>query len=810
LTLIYLSIAWVTGILLGAVWIPPTGIIACGAVPLILFPFLLHYRKMLLVSSLCLFAFFGGALYFQSTLTPVNEHQLRAYNNRGPIEIQGMVVTEPEISDLSYKFSLTAEKIYSGSEEKDISGKVLVYTSRYPEYHYGDVVKMMGEPETPERFADFDYGRYLASQGIYSTLYYPCIELLDHDKGAVFQSYIYKIRNSLSASLARILPEPQCSLARGILLGLRNTIPSAVNEMFSRTGTAHLLAISGLHLSIVTGFLLSAGIWAFGKRYYLYIWFALVAIWFYAALTGLRPPIVRGAIMGSMFLLAELLGRQRSAITALTFAAAVMVGINPLILWDPGFQLSFLAMTGLVFIYPKLRDRFHTQSIQKSFPASFTSRMYTATFKNLAITFAAILATLPVIAYHFGTISIVGIPATFFALPAVPFILIAAALAGILGLIVPVLGYIAGWFSWLFISYLIIVIKAFDALPFSSLSISGVTQWQIWLYYGLIASTLVLVYYKERLRNTVSTTMQKIRTYSVQAQQSMLSLPWKYAVPPLLIVAALVWAAAVSMPDDKLHVSVLDVGQGDAILIQTPNRQDILIDGGPDPQKLSLELGERLPFWDRTIELLVLTQPQADHLTGLIEIIKQYNVSQILEPPLTSDSILYTQWRELISEKNINHSIVCANQTIDLGNDIILELLNPSDTLMYNTSDDINNNSLVMRLVYDEVSFLLAADIEYEAEYNLIMQRANLNSTVLKIAHHGSNTSSTNEFLAVVDPDIAVISVGAKNRFNHPHPDVLNRINTVVGKERLYLTSQDGTVEFRTDGISLWTAKAKH
>jgi competence protein ComEC len=808
-TLIYLSIAWVTGILLGAIWKPPVVVMCAGAVPLLLLPFFVQYRKTILMSSLSLFIFIGGALYFQSSTPPPDEYQLRAYNDQGPVEIRGMISTEPEINNLSSKFSLTVEKFIAGSDEKNITGKALVQTSRYPEYHYGDMVSITGELKTPERFTDFDYGRYLASQGIYSTMYYPRIELLDRVQGSFFRSCIYAVRNSISDSLARFLPEPQSSLARGILLGMRNTIPSYINDIFSRTGTAHILAISGLHLSIITGMLLSAGKRAFGKRHYIYIWFVLIAVWAYAALTGLRPPIVRGAIMGSMFLFAELLGRQRSAITALTFAAAIMVAVNPLILWDAGFQLSFLAMTGLVFIYPVIREPF-AQPMTGAFPVRFTTSLYSATFKNLAITSAAILTTLPVIAYHFGTISLVGIAATFFALPALPFIIISAAFTGIIGLLIPVFGTVAGWFTWLFISYLIIIIKTFDALPFSSLEISNVAQWQIWLYYGLLISLFISIHFRKRLRTMVSAVIRILQTHYLKTLQFTLSLPVKYTVLPLFIITALIWTVVANMPDDKLHVSVLDVGQGDAILIQTPAGQDILVDGGPDPEKLKLELGERLPFWDRTIELLILTQPQADHLAGLIDIVQLYDIAQIIEPQLDSESALYTRWKSIIDRGNIYYTNVCSDQQIDLGNDIRIDLLNPPATLFQGTSDDINNNSLVVRLVYKDISFLLTADIQDEAESYLIGQRAQLNSTVLKVAHHGSNTSSTDKFLAVVDPEVSVISVGANNRFNHPHPAVLDRLNAQVGQDRLYLTSISGTIEFITDGNTLWVDTKKH
>jgi competence protein ComEC len=804
LTLLYLCIAWVAGILLGSIWLPHPVFLVTGIVPLILLPFLSYYKKVILLISLCLFTFLGGALYYNSVSTPEKEGQLQIYNDRGAVEIQGMVSTEPEIENMTSTFSFSAEIVYDGYEEKEITGKTLVRTSRYPEFHYGDILRISGKPETPVQFSEFDYGRYLASRDIYSTIYYPRIEIIETGKGNAFRSWIYRFRNSLSASLSRSLPEPQCSLAQGILLGQRGNIPSDLNQMFTRTGTAHLLAISGLHLSIITGILVSIGTLAFGKKYYIYIWFTLLIIWLYAFLTGLRPPIVRGTIMGSMFLFAELLGRQRNAATALAFAAAIMIGLNPLILWDAGFQLSFLAMTGLVIIYPRLRDKYKESITTTSGRSNTMALVYATTFDCIAITITAILMTLPIIAYHFGIISVTGLPATFFTLPVLPGIIISAAIAGISGLFFPLPGVIAGWFVWLFISYLISIVRIFNALPFTAIETSGLLPWHIWLYYGLLTGIFIIIRNKSSLRNLIGRITPVCGRYITVTLMYISSIPKKYLVTPLLIITILVWIAAINVPDNRLHVSILDIGQGDAILIQTPDRQNILIDGGPDPQKLGLELGKKLPFWDRTIELVILTQPQSDHLAGLIEIIQDYKVLQIMETPLTSDSTLYTQWQYSVEDRNIPRTCVYSDHIIELGNNIYIELLNPPTPLFQNTSDDTNNNSLVIRLHYNDVSFLLTADIQSEAEYYLLSNRAELKSTVLKVAHHGSNTSSSTGFIAAVDPEIAVISVGKDNRFNHPHPDAMERLTGVIGTDRCLLTSRSGTIEFITDGTRLW------
>jgi len=239
-------------------------------------------------------------------------------------------------------------------------------------------------------------------------------------------------------------------------------------------------------------------------------------------------------------------------------------------------------------------------------------------------------------------------------------------------------------------------------------------------------------------------------------------------------------------------------------LIQTPNHQNILIDGGPDPQKINLELSKKLPFWDRTIDLMISTQPQADHITGLVEVLRRYKVKQVLEPGMPYDSLIYEEWLELVKGGQIEHEIARAGQEIGLGRGIKIEVFNPPANLFQGTSHDVDNNGVVIKLSWGEISFLFTADIRQEAEFELIWQRANLKSTVLKIAHHGSKTSTSPQFLAMVDPQIAVISVGVNNTFGHPSPEVVQRLEERLSRGRVYLTSDNSTIEFITDGEGLW------
>ena len=787
---------------MGSRFAPPLALIFIGLIPLPLFFLLRQHRKAIILTSLVLFALFGGAFHFQSSLPASNESHLGSYNDEA-VTIKGIINTDPEVREKTIHLQLSVTDIKLATEWQEVSGTVLLFVPRYSTYSYGDVLLVTGKLETPPQLDDFDYKGYLANQGIYSTMLYPQLEILERDKGFKPLAWVYSVRNRLSQTLAEVLPEPQASLAQGIILGKRGTIPSPLKDDFSRTGTAHLLAISGLHLSIVAGILLSIGIWLFGRRNFTYIWLALAAIWLYALLTGMHTPIVRGAIMASLFLTTELLGRQRSAITALSFAAAVMVGISPQILWTASFQLSFLAMAGLIFIAPPfqaLGRKAVSRTLGEDGVAVSIANIITDGF---AVTLGAVIAVWPVIAYYFGIISFVGPLATFLALPALPGIIITGALTGGLGLIALPLAYPIGWLAWLFLSYLLLVVNVFAALPISSSEVGSVDTTLMGGYYLALIVAIWFHSNRKKLANLVPQATTWLKS-GVAGSFDLSRLPVKWITPPLLVIAILVSVAAATLPDDNLHVSFLDVGEGDAILIQTPAHQDILVDGGPSPQAIGLELGKKMPFWDRTIDLVILTHPHADHLTGLIEVLRRYKVKQVLYLDLDYDSPLYDEWLSLIKEKDIKYTIAQAGQQIDLGEGVIIEVLNPPASLLTDTESDIDNNGTVLRLSMGDISFLLTADIFWESEFELIARRADLKSTVLKVAHHGSDTSTTQEFLAVVNPQAVVISVGADNQFGHPNPEVMERLTEVVNKDKIYLTSESGAIEFVTDGERLW------
>jgi len=255
------------------------------------------------------------------------------------------------------------------------------------------------------------------------------------------------------------------------------------------------------------------------------------------------------------------------------------------------------------------------------------------------------------------------------------------------------------------------------------------------------------------------------------------------------------------LPDEGafLEVSVLDVGQGDAIFIETPENFQILIDGGPDKSILN-ELGEEMGFWDRDIDAVVLTHPHADHVSGLVEVLRRYEIGKIYMVGVVHTSSDYIEFLNIIKEKNIDTHIVESEFTLELDSGIYFEYIYPMQSFASLKVDNLNNTSIVNRLVYNDTSILLMGDLEKEGEEELLASGADLSAQILKAGHHGSATSSHEEFLEAVDPEYAIISCGTDNQFGHPSMRTVNRMER-LGIEVLR-TDELGTISLVSDGLT--------
>jgi competence protein ComEC len=278
--------------------------------------------------------------------------------------------------------------------------------------------------------------------------------------------------------------------------------------------------------------------------------------------------------------------------------------------------------------------------------------------------------------------------------------------------------------------------------------------------------------------------------------------PVRWQLLPLLILAsAALWLSLRGLPDGNLHVWFLDVGQGDAILIQAPGGEQILVDGGPSPIALLNEISDILPFWDRTVDLVILTHADADHLNGLIPFLQRYHVPTVLDA-VHGNGRNEWAWADAVKAAGSNRTLAERGMRLKVG-DTQLTVFHPAAGCSGEGTD--NNNSVVVRLDYEETSFLLTGDAEHPAESEMLLGGLDLEVDVLKVGHHGSEAASSPDFIAAIRPSLAIISVGAENDYGHPREEVLERLSNVP----ILRTDLNGRVEVVSDGDHLWSHTEK-
>jgi competence protein ComEC len=813
MTLAYLAAAWLLGVGLMAATGEPW-VVAAAAALAFLAPLLarrswrapsLRSGRDLAWATLVAALLVGGAWCYDAALPATQPQGIARYNDRPAVRFRAVVSGEPDERGTSVRLRLSAREVFDG-QWQDTSGDVLMRAGLFPRHNYGDLLEVTGKLETPPTLEDFDYREYLARHDVYSTIAYPKVTLLTTGQGSPVWAGLYDLRADLGSALADALPEPEASLAEGILLGRRTSLPPSLSQAFNDTGTSHLLAVSGYNVTLVAGLFIAVLAWLIGRRRA--AWLALAAIVGYAFLVGGQPSVQRAAVMGGLYVAATALGRQSGALQALALAGAGMTAFDPQLVKDASFQLSFASTLGLIVFAPGLRSHLERALMPGDGDDSLPGPLRAAV-ELVAVTLSAVAFTLPIVAVDFGRISLVALPANLLTVPTFPLIMITAALTAVGGMVSSTVGAFLGWLTWPAVAYLRAVVEAMADVPSAAVSIDGFEAWHAAVYYAALAGVVWLVARPDRSGPLLPSPPAWLGRLLGRAREPLRATPALGLAGVLTLASVFVWLLVLGSPGERLTVTFLDVGEGDAILIRSPAGHRILVDGGPSGDAISAALGRHLPFWDRHLDLVVLTHSHQDHVTGLVTVLERYDVDQVLAPAVPTDVWptdawptdgwpVDRYWREELERQHIPTTEPFAGQWIDLGGGAWLSVLHPPKEPLPGAEKD--DNAVVLKLTLGEASFLLAADLDARAEAYLTNRHTDLRATVLKVAHHGSAGSTSADFLAAVQPLTAVISVGQDNAYGLPATETLGRLEP----RPVFRTDLQGDIEISTDGERLW------
>lgn len=481
--------------------------------------------------------------------------------------VEGVIIGFPDVRDVRTHYRLRAETVTLAGQTRTVQGDLLVQAPRFPEYAYGDRLRVTGALQTPPVLEDFDYQRYLAGRGIHSLMRRAQVERVAAGEGALCWRLLYGLKGRSAALLNRVLPEPAAALANGMLLGIESGIPDEVGEAFTATGTTHVIVISGSNIALLSGVLMGGLSRLLGKRRA--AWPAIALITLYVLLVGADPAALRAGLMGCLYVFAIYLGRQSTAYVSLCASGLAMTVANPLALWDIGFQLSFMATLGLILFTRPIAGRFE-RFLARRLSQELTRRAMGLLNDGLIVTLAAQILTLPLIVSYFGRLSLISLVTNFWILPAQPPIMTGGMATLVLGLLWEPLGRVLAVIPWLFLTYTTAIVRLTAAVPFASVAT------------GDIGRVLAGVFYSVLLGGLLWREAQRRRWTTLPAGRA---LAWAAAIVAPVWLITTIWAAR---PDGRLHVLTITAADGEATLLTTPGGRHVWIwDGRGDRKALA-------------------------------------------------------------------------------------------------------------------------------------------------------------------------------------------------------------------------------
>ena len=785
MTLVYLSIAFLAGTGLALATSTSVRIIELALlVALILVTTILgrKAKSIRMLGGIAILFILGVWMASESTPIAVEQDWSQIPRHEERVTLTGVLSDDPAPANEATRLRLMVDDTFN----IDVYTETLMDQSgerRSDEFVYGDSYLVSGR-----------FHLVTSRTDIAGTISTQNVELVEPRAVDNFRSAIAQFRSIFSTHLNDSINGDSGALASAMLIGDRSKLSQNTIQNFRSAGLSHVLAISGLHLVLVGGSAMVLAVQLLGRRRQFYLIVPFTTAWSYALIAGMSPSVTRAAIMFSVYLLARLLGRQRRILPALSLAAVSMVVLEPGVLKTISFQLSFAAVLGIAVMAPKVSIQLRSNLESFRVGPAIVRKFGWLILDSSIISVSAILFTTPLVLLHFGTSSTWGVFSTLAVSPVLPLFIwssVATLSVDLIGTPVTSIVALTPLVSGGYIAFVAEVFAGFPGgnIDATSVGISFVLFWYSILFVGLNFKSISLLI--ERISSTKSIAM-------ISSQTSLRN--------PLLGVAALLILVlagfAITNPkSEHLTVVFFETDRGDMILIEAPGGQRMLVDGGDNADRAVQIIKDHLPLNDRRIDVVLSTHPDADHVGGLERIIEQFDVSQIIDSGANHDSQVFRSWKsEIARQSDVVEAV--SGTVVRLDNETAVTILQTKCVIVQCSA--FNDESVVARLDHQEVSFLLTGDITTAGESDLSLTGQNISTTVLKVPHHGSKTSTSDTFLTEVDPALAVVTTGIKNQFGHPHDEVMERLHQHLDEEAIFVTRDNGTVTVTTDGSRVW------
>jgi competence protein ComEC len=776
MTLFYLALAWSLGMALADSFRLAWPVWMIGAGPALLGLILLRSKPVLRTMFGCLLLFSLGAARYTASIPRVTETDLAQYNDQGQVSLQGMISDAPEVSDTGVSMVIDVQSLtLPDGSTPPVRGLALVRSIAVKTYRYGDIVTASGSLVSPPASEQgFSYRDYLARRGITSLIDFGKLRVTGQRKGSPLLAALYDFRADAYQKIARLLPEPEASLLQGILLGLDQGISPRIRSDFNADSASHIIAISGMNIAIVAGLLMTLTRRLMPENPAVAV--TIIGLVVYSLFVGANPSVLRAAIMSILALIATRLGRQTYGPASLGFSALVMTAIQPNALWDVGFQLSFLATFGLIFYVEPLQNLL-TRWLATFLSEGRVKQVLDLMSESLVVTVAAQIATLPLIILIFKRFSVVSLPANFLIIPVQAQIMVWGILSIALAYVFWPLAQLAAWVAWLFLAWTIEIVRIFAALPLAFLSVSDVSPILIGGIYLLMLFMIVAAQQPKE---------QRAGWWAAFRQ----NLGVKALAGAGLVIAILIGLAAASLPDGQLHVRFINTGAASASLITTPSGRHILIDAGGSGRALSLAVGDALPFWNHSLDMVILTQPTEAHIAALPDVLGHYQIETLITNG-TSGGQLDQSIQSAAMAQNAHLIIAQPGSHIALGDGVALIVLasRAGDSTTNDPGDPVS-----LLLTYGQTRILFPGSLTPDAASTLLHQ--NIAASVVFLPDLSNATLTDPSFLSAISPQIVIAGPATS-----PPPDALARL-TAPGIE-LHRLDQASLIELITDGTRI-------